>query len=257
MAVAEGNALNGAHRQKYLFSGLLKCGVCGGGYTLRNLDRYGCANHVNRGTCRNTRTIPRQVIEGRVLDGLRDRLLAPDLVKTFIEEFIAEVNRLNAEAEGQWAASCRELANTERKIEAVLRAIEDGVYTPATKDRLLELERRRDELNRTQPPKPVPRLHPRLAEVYRDKVAMLEAELNRPETRPEAAEALRALIEKIVLYPGDNRGEVKAELYGEIAEIMALAENKKKNRTPSTGVRFSMVAGTRYQRYLQLAEARL
>jgi DNA invertase Pin-like site-specific DNA recombinase len=249
MAAAEGNALNGTHRQRYLFSGLLICGVCGGGYTLRNLDRYGCANHINRGTCSNTRTIPRQVIEGRVLDGLRDRLLAPELVKTFIEEFIAEVNRLNAEAEGQWAASRRELAATERKIEAILRAIEDGVYTPATKDRLLELEHRRGELKRSQPPRPVARLHPRLAEVYRDKVARLEAELNQPETRPEAAEALRALIEKIVLYPGDKRGEMKAELYGEIAEIMALADSQNKNRTPGSGVRFSMVAGTRTHLY--------
>ena len=63
------------------------------------------------------------------------------------------------------------------------------------------------------------------------------------------------MVTKIVLYPGDKRGEMKAELYGEIAEIMALAESQNKNRTPSRGVRFSMVAGTRYQRYSQIAES--
>ncbi|HYF53368.1 MAG TPA: recombinase family protein, partial [Salinarimonas sp.] len=38
-----GNALNRAHRRRFLLSGLLTCGCCGGGYTLVTKDRYGCA----------------------------------------------------------------------------------------------------------------------------------------------------------------------------------------------------------------------
>jgi hypothetical protein len=39
------------------------------------------------------------------------------------------------------------------------------------------------------------RLHPNTAELYRAKVADLEAALNAPGTEPDAAEALRVLID--------------------------------------------------------------
>lgn len=95
------NRLNLTHRRKFLLSGLLTCGVCGSGYSIVGKDRYGCANRRNRGTCTNGMTILRREIEERVLSGLKDRLLTPDLVRAFIAEFHAEMNRLNAEAEAR------------------------------------------------------------------------------------------------------------------------------------------------------------
>ncbi|WP_246379877.1 hypothetical protein [Gluconacetobacter johannae] len=53
------------------------------------------------------------------------------------------------------------------------------------------------------------------AAIYARKVGRLTDALNRPEERLEAAEALRALIEKVVLTPGPNRDEIDAMLYGE------------------------------------------
>ena len=38
------------HRQKFLLSGLLTCGCCGGGYTIIGADRYGCAAVRSKGT---------------------------------------------------------------------------------------------------------------------------------------------------------------------------------------------------------------
>jgi hypothetical protein len=60
---AAGNALNRAHRRKYLLSRLLVCGVCGGVYTIMAKDRYGCAAHRYRGTCGSDRTVSRPEIE--------------------------------------------------------------------------------------------------------------------------------------------------------------------------------------------------
>ena len=57
------NALNDRHRSRYLLSALLVCGVCGAGYTLVGSNRCACADHVNRGTCSNRRTIARAVID--------------------------------------------------------------------------------------------------------------------------------------------------------------------------------------------------
>lgn len=46
--------LNDLHRPRFLLSGLLICGVCGGGYTITAKDRYGCARRSRQGTCSNT-----------------------------------------------------------------------------------------------------------------------------------------------------------------------------------------------------------
>ena len=66
-----GNALNRAHRRRFLLSGLLVCGCCGGGYTIIGPDRYGCATRRSKGTCSNTVGIARAEIEERVVAGLR------------------------------------------------------------------------------------------------------------------------------------------------------------------------------------------
>ena len=46
-------------------------------------------------------------------------------------------------------------------------------------------------------PPPSPRLHPNLALLYREKVRDLASALSAPDTRAEAAEILRELIERI------------------------------------------------------------
>ena len=76
---AHANRLNGTHRPRHLLSGLLECGVCGGPYAMRGQDRYGCSNHVMTGSCANGRGIRRAVIEERVLAGLKNKLMEPEV----------------------------------------------------------------------------------------------------------------------------------------------------------------------------------
>ncbi len=260
---AAGNALNRVHRRQYLLSGLLVCGACGAGYTIIGKDRYGCAAHKARGTCANSRTLKRQAIEARVLAGLKDRLMAPDLVAEFVAEFQAEVNRSARAAERRAAATRRDLAAVERRIAGILTAIEDGNYNPTLTARLTELEARKTTLEAdlaAAGPPPVVRLHPNLPAVYRDNVARLEQALDTDDTRAEAAEIIRGLIDRIVLTPTDDG--LAAELHGDLAQILALCDGAKDKRghkceLPGTGVpgsQLSVVAGARYQRYLQISE---
>jgi site-specific DNA recombinase len=241
-----GYRLNATHRRRFLFSGLLRCAVCGGTYTIIGHDRYGCANRRNRGTCDNGHVIGRHELENRVLAGLKNKLLAPELVREFIAEFHAELNRRGRDAELAYEVARRERSDIERKIKAMVDAIENGVFTASTRDRLLELERRKAELDGLKPPAPVARFHPNVAEIYRQKVAHLWAALNDPALREEAAEVLRGLIEEIRLAPvGD--GGLQIELFGELAAIMAVGESAKTNRAADVTARFSLVAGTRNQ----------
>jgi len=88
---------------------------------------------------------------------------------------------------------------------------------------------------------PMPRLHPNLAELYRQKVMNLAQALNDEHTRLEAAECIRELIEEIRLVP-DN-GKLRVELYGELAALINLANEHP--RSKGTGVQITLVAGAR------------
>ena len=251
-----GNALNRVHRRKYLLSGLLVCGICGAGYTIINKERYGCAAHKSRGTCSNSRTVTREAIEGRVMAGLKDKLIAPDLVAAFVAEYQEELNLAARAAEQRIAANRRDLGAVGRKIAGILSAIEDGNYNPTLTARLTELEARKASLDAdlaASGPPPVVRLHPNMAAIYRDKVSRLEAALDTDDTRAEAAEILRGLIDRIILTPTDDGMAV--ELRGDLAQIMTLCEDARsdkirKDELPGTvvpGSQFSVVAGVGFE----------
>ncbi|TDQ53189.1 DNA invertase Pin-like site-specific DNA recombinase [Phaeovulum veldkampii DSM 11550] len=71
------------HRPRYLLSGLLTCGCCGAGYIMISDTRYGCSAARNRGTCANRKTIAREDVEPRVLNGLQSRLMHPELIREY------------------------------------------------------------------------------------------------------------------------------------------------------------------------------
>ena len=156
----------------------------------------------------NRRSIRRAVLEERVLAGLKHRLMAPEAAAEAIRAYAEETNRLNRERRASGAGDRKELAAIEKKIAAMIAAIEDGGYVRGMSDRLRELEARQDELAEqlSSVPAALPDVHPNTAEMYRLKVARLAEALKHPEDRDEATTAIRGLIERIVLTPGDRWG---------------------------------------------------
>jgi hypothetical protein len=65
------------------------------------------------------------------------------------------------------------------------------------------------------------------AGLYRQKVTALGHALEHPETRTEASEALRGLIDAIVLT--ENQGELQIELKGNLAAMLGAAQNAKRS----------------------------
>ena len=219
---ARANRLNGAHRPRHLLSGVLECGVCGGPYSMRGQDRYGCSNHVMTGTCLNGRGIRRAVIEERVLSGLKDRLMAPAAAAEAMRVYADETNRINRERRASGASDRKELAEVEKKIASMIAVIEDGGYVRGMVDRLRELEALQDELNErlAAAPADLPDIHPNVADIYRRKVARLAEALDHPEDRDAAAVAIRGLIGRIVLTPGEKWAEMDATLHGDLGAIL-------------------------------------
>src|SRR5262249_25677495 len=65
---------------------LAHCGICGGPLAAVGKDYLTCSAAHRQGTCSNKRSIRRPMLEGLILDGLKDRLMAPELVKEFVAE---------------------------------------------------------------------------------------------------------------------------------------------------------------------------
>ena len=49
--------LHQRRRPRHPFSGLVRCGLCGGAFTVKNRDQLACATHREKGACDNNRTI--------------------------------------------------------------------------------------------------------------------------------------------------------------------------------------------------------
>jgi site-specific DNA recombinase len=100
-------------------------------------------------------------------------------------------------------------------------------------------------------PAPRVRLTSGAADIYRAKVADLEASLNAREIRAEAAEALRSLIERVVLTPDPTAADgLAAMLHAELATILSLASGAQIDKLPSTFVlvsQLSVFAGTGFE----------
>ncbi len=211
-------------RPRYLFSGLLRCGACGGGFVKVSAAHFGCSTAREKGApaCGNRLTVRRDVLEATVLGALRERLMDPGLFRVFVAEFTAEWNRLQAEASAGLATRRQGLARVEQQIGRLVDAIAEGAPAASLRERLAALERRKVELvsELASAAAPAPRLHPGLAEVYRARVASL-AEALEAEDAAETRAQLRALVEAVRLVPEDGR--LRIEVRGALGAILRLA----------------------------------
>jgi len=115
-----------ARRAPWLLSGLVRCGICGGTMTVAGEHRrVACANHRERDTCTNRRTVLRDHVLERVLTGLKHHLLTPELVEAFVLDYIAEVNLANREATARQSLLETDLARIDRQIRTLVQTIAD------------------------------------------------------------------------------------------------------------------------------------
>ena len=240
-------------RPRYLFSGLMECGVCGGGIVNLNASRIGCANARNKGTCDNRRTMRRDALEATILDALRHHLMEPELFAVFCDEYTRHMNRLRIEATASLAGYRAELGKITRDVDRLIDAITDGVPVVQVKDKMLALDARKTELERLikETDEPPALLHPNMAAHYRNEVARLHEALADENHRHEAAEIIRGLVDKIVLHPLDEGADatMAIDLHGDLAGILSLSAQTKK--PPQKGGDFTestkVVAGVGFE----------
>ena len=92
---------------------------------------------------------------------------------------------------------------------------------------MTEVERQKAAIaaRMAQAPQAVSDVHPGIATLYRRQVERFTQALEDPETRLDASQAIRSFIHRIVLHPGDKRGEVHATLHGALIGILHFAQD--------------------------------
>ena len=213
-------------RPKRLFSGLVKCSQCGHPMTIAYRDRYGCANARQKGTCTNTRTVAAPLLEERILNGLRDQMMQPELVETFIAEFQAEIKRLRRDETRREAEADQQRAKLQAKIDRLVDIITEGnagdISALTSKLRSLESELiQLPELGKATLPNLD--MNANAVHLYQQKLDSLRETLTKDDrTRDQATEALRGLVDRVIAIPGEKRGEFDLELHGYLAQAIVM-----------------------------------
>ena len=227
----EGGAPVKQRRARHMLSGLGVCGVCGGSWNVRTATYWGCGSRIEGSGCTNNRTISTESYERRVLAGLRERMLDPELVELFVAEYREEYAKRAAKMRRERGAVERRLANATATIDRLVAAIGAGAgtfdqfreaLTKARNDREAALAEMLE-----QDAEPVVALHPAIAADYRRQVLRLQSALADTEASQDATTALRALIDRIVLTPNPDGRGVAIQVEGRLAGIVALATGRE------------------------------
>ncbi|GGB65156.1 recombinase family protein [Henriciella pelagia] len=228
-----------AKRPKYLLSGLLKCGECGGGFNKANHGRYACSSRRNAKSCENHLAIHQDDLEEAVIGGLRARLLTDELLQVFCEEYTRHINKLSMAKNARVNQLRTELNKLHKAKERYLTAIENGVPAEEVRDKIIAARDRREEIEKQlelTEETPV-LLHPKMGDHYKSQIDRLVKSLNDESCNLEAQEILRSLIDKVVLTPNSARDELVIDLHGDLAGILAVAESRQdtSRRAAKTG----------------------
>lgn len=194
---------------KRVFSGLLKCGSCGCGMSLKGKDSSGrfriqCTRAKESGDCPDPRSYYIDEIERRILSLLREELQQPEVIRDFLDAYEAEMKRLRASSSSRVAALQRELTQTTARATRLNNMLMDGHGIPErVNEELQRVLMRENELKVTLASSAAPKviaLHPSARDRYLSAVAKLHETLG-ADGDSDPAKVVREVIDRVVLYP--------------------------------------------------------
>jgi site-specific DNA recombinase len=239
-------------KPKHMLSGLLRCGSCGAGMSVKGADRGGtriiCTRFHESKACDNQRTYYLHKVEQTLLSGLRRHLVDPSAIKLFLKTYHDERKRLAADGVNIRAKLERDLAEVERKIERATTALltsTAAVQTFVDAINALEIDKRelQSRLTEIAAPIKVVALHPAAQAQYLAAVENLSETITNRGATSETAMAVRELIETVTVKKTPPGAPIDLHVKGRLAAL--LQEPMFPEGSMSGG---GAVAGSRYQK---------
>lgn len=215
----------------HLLSGMLRCGICGSGMSVHDRDKTGrarirCSRQSESGTCEHARRYYLDDVERVVLEGLRDELRDPALIRHMVATYEEERRRLAGETRSGRARLEQKLGEVTRSIERLVDALASGLATAdSVKGKLLALEADKARLS-AELAEPVKTsaiaIHPKAVTSYLAEIDRLSCSVRGASRLTDAgiAGSFRKLVETVTVHPVPPRAPLDVEITGRLAELM-------------------------------------
>jgi site-specific DNA recombinase len=138
----------------YLFSGLLKCGECGGNLVIvsgrgknHGEPHYGCLMNFNRNTCSNSVRIRKDILEGQLLSKLQNEVLREEVIDYALSRFEEELTKAVRSASGQMSRLEQKKRKLEKELQNLSKAIASGLDSATVRSEIVDREREIQNIN--------------------------------------------------------------------------------------------------------------
>jgi site-specific DNA recombinase len=137
-----------AASSRYLFSGFLKCGLCGSNFVIvsgagrnhRAAD-YGCPAHALRGTCADGSRIPSDILERELLETIQREVLSDAAIDYVLSKLESEIEKSLTDFASELDAMRRRKAVLESELANLTRVVASGIDSESLRGAITERER--------------------------------------------------------------------------------------------------------------------
>ncbi len=227
---AQANGRN-TQRPKRLLSGLMKCGVCGGGMSMHDKHASGairirCSTNRESGSCTNIEKYRLDLIERAVVDRLRDAFSNPAYLEAYIQAYVDERQKALKVASRNKNEIERQLADATGQLSRLLDLFARGIVgSEGIEDKIIPLQERigelKERLKAADAEIPKIDLHPQAVKRYQSSIANLHLLLGDPEPRQhmDLLAAVRQIISHVVVHPKTKEGAT-VEIFGLLSALI-------------------------------------
>lgn len=224
-----GTARKPYKRSGRMLSGLLRCGACGAGMSMKDYDhgkpRIICTQHQQARTCANTRAYYLEPIERAVASGLREEFGTREALTHFIACYNDECRRIASGSTDMLERNRKALASIEAQIQRAVTSVVQNILTGAEAATLLpgmRAERDRLTAELAAHSATVIVLHKPAIDEYLAGLDGIEETINLGlrDAEPEVRAAMRGLVDTVTVMPSPAGKPPEIRVSGHLASLM-------------------------------------
>lgn len=192
----------------YILSGRIYCGKCGAPMTAQagtsctghKFNYYSCNRRRYEHAC-DKRNVPKEKLERRVAEAVKQALQDDDLIETIVSGYAAALDE--AFDDTQKTLLQAELDDVNMRLKNILAAIEAGIFNEHTQERMQELTDSRKELEESLRLEEMANQFPAPDRIRFDLLEFRNGDLNDPDYMRDL---IKTFVKAVYVYDDDGNG---------------------------------------------------